>query len=129
MARWATITTQKPGSCQLCGGEIEIGETVRWSSTHGLEHPGGNRNGMCGLQLGTYVKSVEELAVNAQAELLPKELPEPGPGKSTDLKPGEREMASKFRGRCHVCKQSFPAGTVIVWAKASGARHATCEAS
>lgn len=41
-------------------------------------------------------------------------------------------MTAKFPGTCTVCKLRFPAGTAIVWAKGSGARHALvsgCEAA
>lgn len=38
----------------------------------------------------------------------------------------ERRMSSKYRGKCHVCSDNFPAGTDICWSRERGARHADC---
>jgi len=37
---------------------------------------------------------------------------------------GPRAMASKFAGRCVVCRASFPPGAAIVWERGVGSRHA-----
>lgn len=41
-------------------------------------------------------------------------------------------IASKFAGRCTACSLYFPAGTLVLWARGAGAKHATsaaCEAA
>ncbi len=39
-----------------------------------------------------------------------------------------RKMAAKFAGRCAGCGERFAAGTMILWAKGEGTRHAVCDA-
>jgi hypothetical protein len=49
------------------------------------------------------------------------------PKTSSSFSPSaERKMSSKYNGTCVSCRQSFPAGTQILWSKAAGAKHVQC---